>query len=103
MNMIINLQPTLTALGHRLRAVRLERGDAMDVFAERVGVSPSTLRAMEKGSPTVQIGSWLGALWVLDRLDETDRLLQPRASLLDQARAAPRKMRQRAPRRPRTP
>ena len=93
--------PTLTALGRRLRAARLERGDPMDVFAERVGVSPSTLRAMEKGLPTVQLGAWLAAFWVLDRLDEVDRLLQPRASLLDQARAAPRKVRQRAPRRPR--
>ena len=102
MSTIIQLQPTLTALGRRLRAARLERGDAMDVFAARVGVSQSTLRAMEKGSPTVQIGSWLGAFWVLDRLDEVDRLVQPRASLLDQARAAPRKIRQRAPRRPRT-
>ena len=102
MNSVTRFQSALTVLGRRLRAARLERGDAMDVFAVRVGVSQSTLRAMEKGSPTVQIGSWLAAFWVLDRLDEIDRLLLPHASLLDQARAAPRKMRQRAPRRPRT-
>ena len=102
MDSVNRFQPALAGLGRRLRAARLERGDAMDVFAARVGVSQSTLRAMEKGSPTVQIGSWLGAFWVLDRLDEVDRLLQPHASLLDQARAAPRKIRQRAPRRPRT-
>lgn len=102
MDSVTSFQSALTVLGHRLRAARLERGDAMEVFAARVGVSQSTLRAMEKGSPTVQIGSWLAAFWVLDRLEETDRLLQPRASLLDQARAAPRKVRQRAPRRPRS-
>jgi transcriptional regulator with XRE-family HTH domain len=102
METVTRAQPTLAGLGRRLRAARLERGDAMDVFAARVGVSQSTLRAMEKGLPTVQIGFWLEAFWILDRLDEVDRLLQPRASLLDQARTAPRKARLRARRRPRT-
>jgi len=90
----------LAALGARLRAARLERGDPMSVFAQRIGASESTLRAMEKGSPTVQAGFWIEALWVLDRLDELDPVLAARAGVLDQARAAV-KPRQRAPRRPR--
>jgi len=101
MTVITRATPALAALGRRLRAARLERGDAMDVFAARLGVSQSTLRAMEQGAPTVQVGFWVEAFWVLDRLGEVERLLQPQASLLDQARAAPQKMRQRAPRRPR--
>jgi hypothetical protein len=73
----------------------------MAVFAERLGVSEGTVRAMEHGAPTVQIGAWLGALWVLDRLQEIDRILESRESLLDRARNARESpQRRRASRRP---
>lgn len=91
----------LAQLGKRLRSARLERGDRMEVFAARIGASESTLRAMEKGSAKVQVGFWLEAFWILDRLDEIEALLAPRASILDEARAARTRPRQRAPRRPR--
>src|SRR5690606_23683367 len=66
-----------------LRAARLERDDTVAVFAERLGVSERTVRAMERGLPTVQIGTWIEALWVLDRLDEMRDLLAPRESLIE--------------------
>lgn len=65
----------LESLGARLREARIARGDSQVVFAERIGVAPSTLRAMENGEPAPAIGHWLAALWVLDRLPEIDTIL----------------------------
>ena len=86
----------LALLAARLRAERLARNDTMAVFAERIGVSLGTVRAMERGSPTVQVGAWCNALWVLDRLTDLEQVLQPRSSLLDRAREARKSRRQRA-------
>lgn len=100
MKKVTETQDLLNALGRRLRRARLERNDTMAVFSERLGVSERTVRAMERGLPTVQIGTWLTALWLLDALQPLDRLLEPRDSLLDLARRESRtKQRQRASRR----
>jgi len=90
----------LASLGARLRAARLERDEPMALFAERIGVSVPTLRGMERGSPTVQIGFWLTALWALDRLDEMGALLPERESLIERAKRARHPARRRASRRP---
>jgi transcriptional regulator with XRE-family HTH domain len=92
---------TLSELGKRLRAARIERNDTMDVFAQRLGVSVGTVRAMERGSPTVQFGVWLKALWILNQLDAITHLLEPKESLLDRIRAQEKRHRQRASKRPR--
>jgi len=88
----------LTSLGSRLRAARLERDDTMATFAERLGVSERTVRAMEQGHPTVQIGTWVNALFILEALDPLSHVLESRESLLDRARNV-RPQRQRASRR----
>jgi transcriptional regulator with XRE-family HTH domain len=90
----------LAELGKRLRAARIERNDTMDVFAQRLGVSVGTVRAMERGAPTVQVGAWLNALWILNQLDEITHVLEPKESLLDRMRAQEKARRQRASRRP---
>lgn len=87
---------TLTALGRRLRAARIARNQTMAVFAARIGVSVPTLRAMERGAPTVQVGAWANALWAFDRLEDLAGVLAERASLLDLARAPARAPRKRA-------
>jgi len=92
-------QRYLSELGFRLKRSRLARNDTMAVFAQRLGVSAGTLRAMEHGTATVQIGAWVKALWVLDRLDDLDCLLAQKESLLDLARAPRKRSRQRASRR----
>lgn len=102
MEHIVVIQQALVSLGRRLREARLERNDTMAVFAERLGVSPNTVRHLERGEATVQIGTWLRALWVLDRLQEIDRVLESRESLIDRARAAKAPKRKRAFRRRRT-
>jgi transcriptional regulator with XRE-family HTH domain len=89
----------LSELGVRLKTLRLARNDTMAVFAQRLGVSAGTLRAMEHGMATVQIGAWVKALWIFDRLDELNSVLAQKARLLDLARAPRTRIRQRASRR----
>lgn len=86
MKHVAEINEALKGLGRRLRRARLERNDSMTVFAQRIGVSEQTVRAMERGLPTVKIGTWLEALWVLNGLEPLDRLLEKRESLLDIAR-----------------
>jgi hypothetical protein len=90
----------LAELGNRLKAMRLGRNDTMAIFAQRLAVSAGTLRAMEHGAATVQIGAWVKALWVLDHLDDLNGVLANKESLLEQARAPRARSRQRASRRP---
>jgi transcriptional regulator with XRE-family HTH domain len=89
----------LGSLGARLREARLARDDSMRVFAQRIGVSVPTLRAMELGASSVQIGYWATALWALDRLQDLSAVLQQSASPLDQVRERRIAKRQRASRR----
>ena|SRR5215469_2586131 len=100
MSQVAETRGALTALGRRLRRARLERNDSMAVFGERLGVSEQTIRSMERGLPTVQIGTWVEALWVLNELEPLGRLLEKRESLLDLARREESaRQRQRASRR----
>lgn len=89
----------LRELGRRLRSARLERNDTMATFAERLGVSERTVRAMEQGRPAVQVGAWFNALSVLDALEPLHRILESQESLLDRARNLRKPPRQRASRR----
>jgi hypothetical protein len=98
MKQIDEAATALKELGRRLREARLERNDSMAIFAERLGVSERTVRALEQGRPTVQVGIWLNALWALDALEALDRVLAPQESLLDRARNMHKARRQRASR-----
>jgi transcriptional regulator with XRE-family HTH domain len=97
--MLEEQQQQLSELGMRLKALRLARNDTMTVFAQRLGVSTGTLRAMEHGTGTVQIGAWIKALWVLDHLDDLNGVFAQKESILEQARAPRTRTRQRASRR----
>ena len=79
----------LSALGWRLRHARIARNDSQARFAARIGVSIPTLRKIEQGDPSVQVGHWVNALWALDRLADLDGMLVRKASLFD-AESAPR-------------
>jgi transcriptional regulator with XRE-family HTH domain len=82
---VMNAETSLSELGRRLRNARLERNETMEVFAERIGVSIPTLRQMELGAPTVQIGFWATALWALNHLDDLKEILKPSTSLFSLA------------------
>ena len=99
MRQIDEAATALKELGRRVRNARLERNDSMAIFAQRLGVSERTVRALEQGRPTVQVGVWINALWALDALDSLHRVLAPQESLLDRARSVDKLHRQRASRR----
>jgi transcriptional regulator with XRE-family HTH domain len=78
----------LEALGERMRLARLRRNLTTELFAERMGVSRETLRRLEKGDPTIAMGTYLRALRVLNldadidevaKDDELGRKLQDQA------------------------
>lgn len=91
-----NIQSILQQLGDRLRAERLARNESQTRFAARIGVSVPTLRRMEQGDTTAQIGHWLTALTLLGRIADAETLLAPRYSLFDAAAQAEKPVRQRA-------
>ncbi len=67
----------LCSLGLRLRNERLMRNETQALFSARIGVSVPTLRKMETGDPTVQIGHWVAVLQILDREGDLDLLISP--------------------------
>lgn len=93
-----NVHDALVQLGARLRAQRLMRDEPQARFAARLGVSVPTLRRLEQGDASAQIGHWLGALELLGRLHEAEAWLAPQTSLFAAAETAPHP-RQRARRR----
>lgn len=52
-------------LGIRLREAQLRRRLSVSLLAERVGVSRPTISKVEKGNPTVTLGTYLRVLAVL--------------------------------------
>jgi transcriptional regulator with XRE-family HTH domain len=69
-----SVQKQLSALGFRLRLARERRKLGTELFAERMGVSRETLRRMEKGDPTIAIGTFMRALRVLNLDQDIDQL-----------------------------
>lgn len=59
------LQKLLKELGENIRLARLRRKLSAEQVAERVNVARSTLWLVEKGSPSVAIGTYLQVLFVL--------------------------------------
>ena len=83
-----------TALGARLRALRLQRNEAQAALAARVGVSTPTLAALEAGRGTLQ--TLARVLYALGREGELDGLLPPDPpSTLDEVVAPPSRRRAR--------
>ena len=50
-------QRTLETMGEQIKMARLRRNLAAELVAERAGISRATLWAVEKGTPTVAIGT----------------------------------------------
>ena len=64
----------LAELGLRLRLARERRTLSQELFAERMGVSRETLRRMEKGDPSIAMGTFMRALRVLGLDSDVDLL-----------------------------
>ncbi len=59
------VEDALGDLGERISLARRARRITQPDLAAKAGISLSTLLAIEKGTPTVQIGSVLMVLWAL--------------------------------------
>lgn len=55
----------LTKLGQDVATARRKRHFTIAMMAERMGVAPNTYRRIEKGDPTVAMGAYAMALFVL--------------------------------------
>ena len=55
----------LAALGEHLALARVRRKESQRQWAQRIGVSVPTLIRMERGDPSVSIGVYTTALWLL--------------------------------------
>jgi len=56
---------SLAALGEHLALARVRRKESQRQWAQRIGVSAPTLIRMERGDPSVSIGVYTTALWLL--------------------------------------
>lgn len=67
-------EDALARLGGRINRARRARMLTQADLASKSGVSLSTLSAIESGSPTVQMGFYLSALFALDALDGLEKV-----------------------------
>jgi transcriptional regulator with XRE-family HTH domain len=82
----------LFALGERLRRIRELSGQSRTQFANRIGISVSTLKRMETGMSGLTIGRWAAVLDALARLDDLDSILDdqgPNSPFQHQTHAKP--------------
>lgn len=68
------VQRALKQLGEDVRVARKRRLIKVSTMAERMGVSEPTLRKIENGDPTVQLGHLAQALFVLQMLEGLGQL-----------------------------
>ena len=62
-------QRVLETMGEQTKMARLRRNLATELVAERAGISRATLWSVEKGSPTVSIGTYAAVLHALGGMD----------------------------------
>lgn len=63
-------QNILIQMGDQIRLARLRRHLTAELVAERAGISRVTLSNIEKGSPSVAIGSYAAVLHALNGMDK---------------------------------
>lgn len=81
----------LRRLGEDLSIARKRRREPLKAWAQRLGVSEPTLMRMEKGDPSVSMGVYATALWLMGRSQALAELADPAqdlGALEDAVRAA---------------
>ncbi|EFL87670.1 helix-turn-helix domain-containing protein [Ahrensia sp. R2A130] len=71
----LNARRALEALGANVKTARLKRRISVKGFAERVGVSESTITRLEKGDDGVSIGTLAMACLVLGEIERISDFL----------------------------
>jgi transcriptional regulator with XRE-family HTH domain len=69
---------TLRKLGHDIRHSRRRRRIPVAILAERASISRTTLNKIEKGDPTVSVGSYATVLFALGMADRLADVADPR-------------------------
>lgn len=73
----VSARRALEALGANIKTARLKRRISVKGFAERIGVSESTVARLEKGDDGVSIGTLAMACLVLGEIDRVSDFLDP--------------------------
>ena len=63
-------QKILEQMGEQIKLARLRRNLSAELVAERAGISRATLWSVEKGTPTVAIGTYAAVLHALGGMDK---------------------------------
>ena len=71
----VSARRALQALGANIKTARLKRRISVKGFAERIGVSESTVARLEKGDDGVSIGTLAMACLVLGEIDRISNFL----------------------------
>jgi transcriptional regulator with XRE-family HTH domain len=97
----VKVRRSLTKFGADLALARKKRNLTTRMVAERLGVAKSTYLRVEKGDPTVSMGVYAMALFVLGFGDALGELVDPRRDdqglLLDAERLPKRVRTKKAP------
>ena len=72
----------LRELGENLGIARARRKESQREWAERIGISLPTLIKLEKGDPTVSMGAYLSALWLIGRAQALAKIAAPENDLI---------------------
>lgn len=100
----LNARRALAALGANVKTARLKRRISVKDFAERTGVSESTISRLEKGDDGVSIGTLAMACLVLGEIGRISDFLDPGSDdtglLLDRQALPKRIDRKRKPKAP---
>jgi transcriptional regulator with XRE-family HTH domain len=67
----------LASLGETVRLARRRRRQTAADLAARLDVSLPTFRKLERGDPSVSLGTFVTALWLLDLLDNFTQAIHP--------------------------
>lgn len=67
----------LRKLGSDLATARKRRKDSLKGWAQRLNISVPTLMKLEKGDPTVSMGVYATALWLINRQQALGQLADP--------------------------
>ncbi len=73
----LSARNALKALGANVKTARVKRRISIEGFAERIGMSKSTVIRLEKGEDGISIGTLAMACLVLGELDLISRFLDP--------------------------
>jgi hypothetical protein len=68
----------LRKLGEDLAVARVRRQETQRIWAKRLGVSIPTLIRVEQGDPSVSMGVYATALWMIGRVQPVSELADPR-------------------------